>query len=72
MENTQLALIISKKDQKTGNCSVANSNISWHFQLAANYMQNNPSKTFGEAYEATGDEYKKCDLEIEWEHLNTF
>ncbi|WP_133141382.1 hypothetical protein [Legionella moravica] len=58
-----LTRIITKKDQKTGNCTIANSNISWHFQLASDYMNQERQKgrviSFAQAYEATREEYKK-------------
>lgn len=58
-----LSEVITKKDQKTGNCTIANSNISWHFQIASNYMKQmkreGKAVSFAVAYEATRDEYKK-------------
>lgn len=46
-----------KKDQKVGNCSVANSNIAWHVHLASKYMQQH-QVGFIEAYKATLPQYK--------------
>lgn len=58
-----LSEVITKKDQKTGNCTIANSNISWHFQIASNYMNQMKREgrpiSFAVAYEATRDEYKQ-------------
>lgn len=61
-----LSEVITKKDQKTGNCTIANSNISWHFQIASNYMNQMKREgrpiSFAVAYEATRDEYKQMRL----------
>gem|GEM_PF-5625675 len=63
--NPDLSKLLEKKDQKTENCTVANSNIAWHFQLASDAMrqsaQNTPDnlKSFAEAYVETKNLYKK-------------
>lgn len=63
-KNESLSQLISKSNQKTGNCTVANSNITWHFQLASNIMKKSienkdqPPKTFEQAYNETKSLYK--------------
>lgn len=54
--------VLVKKDLKVGNCSIANSNIAVHFQLAAEYMLAHLPESkvgFVVAYRATQAEYKK-------------
>ncbi len=63
--NLRLSEMLSKSDQKTGNCTVANSNIAWHFQLASDAMRlsalNNqePPISFADAYAETKSIYKQ-------------
>ncbi|MBN9228272.1 MULTISPECIES: hypothetical protein [Legionella] len=56
--NEELSELMEKKNQKTGNCSIANSNIAWHFQLAAEEMQKS-NKSFAQAYEDTEQKYRE-------------
>ncbi|AWN74070.1 hypothetical protein LEAN103870_17305 [Legionella anisa] len=58
MENKELSRTLKKKNQKTGNCTVANSNIAWHFQLASDEMKKN-GKSFAQAYEDTKSQYRE-------------
>ncbi|AWN74170.1 hypothetical protein LEAN103870_14595 [Legionella anisa] len=50
---------LQKSNQKVGNCSIANSNIAWHFQLASDYLKKNPGKTYEEALIATKEGYRE-------------
>jgi hypothetical protein len=59
--NPHLSKLLSKKDQKTGNCTVANSNIAWHFQLASDYMKKHQT-SFEGAYDKTKELYKDMRL----------
>ncbi|MCE0723478.1 hypothetical protein [Legionella resiliens] len=56
--NGKLSLELQKKDQKTGNCTIANSNIAWHFQLASDEMRKSNSE-FAQAYENTNQKYRE-------------
>ncbi|STX51274.1 Uncharacterised protein [Legionella busanensis] len=58
-ENAEFTNLLTKKNQKVGNCTIANSNIAWHFQLASDYMQRNPGTDFSTAYEQTKSAYKE-------------
>ena len=55
--NTSLSKKLAKSDQKTGNCTIANSNIAWHFQLASNEMKKGKT-SFEQAYDHTKIAYK--------------
>ena len=63
--NPDLSKLLGKKDQKTGNCTVANSNIAWHFQLASDAMRQSAGddsehlKSFADAYAETKSIYKQ-------------
>jgi hypothetical protein len=50
---------LKKTDQKVGNCSIANSNIAWHFQLASDYLKDHPEQTYDDALDKTKGEYKE-------------
>jgi hypothetical protein len=56
--NHPLSHLLRKHNQKTGNCSIANSNISWHFQLASDYMKKH-NTNFEVAYNKTKPQYKE-------------
>ncbi|WP_454782571.1 hypothetical protein [Legionella sp. WA2022007384] len=56
--NPVLSKTLEKKDQKTGNCSVANSNVAWHFQLASDEMKSKGT-SFAQAYENTKSNYRE-------------
>lgn len=56
--NKDLSEFMLKKNQKTGNCSIANSNIAWHFQLASDEMRKS-NKSFVQAYEDTTPLYRE-------------
>lgn len=45
--------------QTTSNCAVANTNIAWHFQMAADYMQQYETVDFLEAYQNTENRYQR-------------
>ncbi|KTD04045.1 hypothetical protein Lgee_0288 [Legionella geestiana] len=47
--NEEATFSLAKSPQKVGNCSFANTNISWHIALASTLMKNNPQKHFVEA-----------------------
>ncbi|HHT0593162.1 TPA: hypothetical protein ACTXXA_001210 [Legionella anisa] len=56
--NGKLSQQLAKKDQKTGNCTIANSNIAWHFQLASDEMRKS-NKSFEQAYKDTKQKYRE-------------
>ncbi|WP_133133913.1 hypothetical protein [Legionella parisiensis] len=56
--NGKLSQKLKKKDQKTGNCSIANSNIAWHFQLASDEMRQK-NISFADSYKATESKYRE-------------
>ncbi len=55
--NHTLSQVLRKKNQKVGNCTVANSNIAWHFQLASDYMKKHHT-SFEVAYNQTKEVYR--------------
>lgn len=57
--NEELSQQLQKKNQKTGNCSIANSNIAWHFQLASDEMKKNKDKPFVDAFKDTEPKYRE-------------
>jgi hypothetical protein len=63
--NPELSKLLGKKNQKTGNCTIANSNIAWHFQLASEAMRQSArdgsdhQKSFADAYAETKSTYQK-------------
>lgn len=56
--NKTLSSELTKSNQKTGNCSVANANISWHLNLVSQAMKASPELGFPEAYHQTQSKYK--------------
>ncbi|WP_131793419.1 hypothetical protein [Legionella brunensis] len=50
---------LQKSNQKVGNCSIANSNIAWHFQLASDYLKKHPHATYEQALQNTKQAYKE-------------
>ena len=57
--NPGLSRYLDKHPQAVGNCTLANTNITWHFHLATQLMKQSPEMSLSEAYEATKREYKK-------------
>lgn len=55
--NESASRVLAKSNQKVGNCSIANANITWHFKLASDLMKNE-QLSFAEAYEKTRLTYK--------------
>lgn len=55
---TDLNEALQKSDQKTGNCTIANANIAWHFALAAQEMKQTGC-AFIDAYKKTKVAYKE-------------
>ncbi|MCX7114585.1 MAG: hypothetical protein NTW08_01525 [Gammaproteobacteria bacterium] len=62
-KNTTLSEKITKSHQKVGNCTVANANIAWHFELASRLMKRQPELSFSEAYAQTKPLYKTMRME---------
>lgn len=60
--NPTLSHAFNKTTQAVGNCTIANTNISWHFHLATQLMKRSSEMTLSEAYQATKREYKKLRL----------
>lgn len=57
--NPSLTTLLAKSDQKTGNCAIANANITWHMELASQLMKKtDPPCSFIEAYQRTKEDYK--------------
>jgi hypothetical protein len=67
--NPILSPLLGKTNQKTGNCTLANSNIAWHFQLASNYMRTHKT-SFEVAYKETKEHYKKMRIKDRVEAFN--
>lgn len=49
---------LTKSLQKNGICTAANRNYTWHFELACNLMQQDPSLTLDQAFARTRNDYK--------------
>lgn len=62
-KDEKLKEVLVKSNQKVGNCSIANTNISWHFALASHLMKQQPELNFAEAYKETTDAYKLMRME---------
>ena len=54
---------LAKSNQKVGNCSFANANISWHFKLASDMMSKDHTLSFPDAFEKTRKAYKTMRME---------
>lgn len=57
--NEALSKVIQKKEQKTGNCTTANANISWNLALMVDELNKNSSLSFKDAYMKARPTYKK-------------
>lgn len=61
--NESASQILVKKQQKVGNCTIANSKIAWHMVLAAQQMKQHPELRFVQAYVQTKPVYKRMCME---------
>lgn len=61
-KNQELSSELKKSEHKVGNCAAANSNITWHFALAAADMKKN-KVSFSQAYKNTKPVYKNMRME---------
>lgn len=69
--NTELSQLLVKKDQKTGNCTIANGNFSWFVDLVSRQMKTVPQQSFQQCVIHCKPEYQQLRitdriLAIEW------
>jgi hypothetical protein len=71
-KNKTLSQQFTNSKQSSENCATANTNISWHFAIAARLMRENPEKTFVDAYRESTKEYKALRTQDRAQAFTTF